>query len=304
MLCRSLEDRRAQPGETPVGGGVRAHVPDSRIRAVWRPFLSCRWASAPSSAPARSRSPPGSAISRAPACTSRRSGTPCSSARPSAPRCDEPLSTTQYTRAALAYGSLAITCATSRPNGSIPVLASIRPITLPRCTSQAARYCNAPSRSYSCSTRSSAPGPAGASRGSASVPGCWSSRPRPSRTRTRPAVRLPKFRPTGPAPRRLAEVRLPREDPLPVLPGLMASSASHLLTLFSYTSSSFPLLPPPLLLLSLSSSAFPFLCLLSQSSSFLPPPPQVLSPPARSSSTCISPRRPFAPLLDQLHRHV
>ena len=45
-----------------------------------------------------------------------------------------------------------MTCRTSRPNGSMPVLASHRPMTSPSWTSQAARYCNAPPRSYSAST--------------------------------------------------------------------------------------------------------------------------------------------------------
>ena len=45
----------------------------------------------------------------------------------------------QNTRSADAYGSAVITCSTSRANGSIPVVSSHRPITWPRCTSQAAR---------------------------------------------------------------------------------------------------------------------------------------------------------------------
>ena len=69
------------------------------------------------------------------------------------PRCDEPLSTTQNTRSAAAYSGRSMTCSTRRPNGSIPVLASQRPMTRPCWTSQAARYCNAPPRSYSASTR-------------------------------------------------------------------------------------------------------------------------------------------------------
>lgn len=55
------------------------------------------------------------------------------------PRCYEPLSTTQNTRRALAYGSCVMTCSTRRPNEAIPVVGSHRPNTLPRWTSQAAR---------------------------------------------------------------------------------------------------------------------------------------------------------------------
>src|SRR5579863_4567863 len=50
-----------------------------------------------------------------------------------------------------------MTCSTRRPKGSMPVLGSQRPKILARCTSQAARYCRAPPRSYSCSTRVSRP---------------------------------------------------------------------------------------------------------------------------------------------------
>ena len=50
----------------------------------------------------------------------------------------------QNTRSALAYGSAVITCLTSRVNGSMPVVGSHRPFTCPRCTSQAARYCQRP----------------------------------------------------------------------------------------------------------------------------------------------------------------
>ena len=55
------------------------------------------------------------------------------------PRWEDPLSTIQNTRSALEYGSMVITCATSRANGAIPVVSSHRPVTRPRCTSQAAR---------------------------------------------------------------------------------------------------------------------------------------------------------------------
>jgi len=55
--------------------------------------------------------------------------------------------------AAEQYGSCSITWATKRPNGSIPVLASQRPMTRPSWTSPAARYCKAPPRRYSASTR-------------------------------------------------------------------------------------------------------------------------------------------------------
>ena len=55
------------------------------------------------------------------------------------PRWEEPLSTIQNTRSAEAYGSVVITCSTSRANGAIPVVSSQRPITWPRWTSQAAR---------------------------------------------------------------------------------------------------------------------------------------------------------------------
>ena len=55
------------------------------------------------------------------------------------PRCEEPLSTTQNTRRALAYGSVIMTCWTRLANGAMPVVGSQRPKTLPRWTSQAAR---------------------------------------------------------------------------------------------------------------------------------------------------------------------
>src|ERR671930_1620523 len=45
----------------------------------------------------------------------------------------------------------------------MPVVGSHRPITYPRRTSHAARYCSAPPRSYSCSMRARRPG-AGAGR--------------------------------------------------------------------------------------------------------------------------------------------
>ena len=51
-----------------------------------------------------------------------------------------------------------MTCSTNRPNESIPVFSSHRPRTRPRRTSQAARYCKAPPRLYSCSTRIGRPG--------------------------------------------------------------------------------------------------------------------------------------------------
>src|SRR6266542_3525992 len=69
------------------------------------------------------------------------------------PRWEDPLSTTQNTRRAEAYGSMAMTWSTSRSNGTIPVCSSHRPNTRARWTSHAARYCRAPARSYSCSTR-------------------------------------------------------------------------------------------------------------------------------------------------------
>ena len=56
-----------------------------------------------------------------------------------APRWEDPLSTIQNTRSALAYGSLVITCSASRANGAIPVVSSHRPVTRPQWTSQAAR---------------------------------------------------------------------------------------------------------------------------------------------------------------------
>src|SRR5260221_6926144 len=54
-----------------------------------------------------------------------------------------------------------MTWATSRPNGSIPVLGSQRPKTWARCTSLAARYCSAPPRVYSNSVRGARCGAAG-----------------------------------------------------------------------------------------------------------------------------------------------
>src|SRR5215210_4765925 len=54
-----------------------------------------------------------------------------------------------------------MTWSTSRPKGALPVVASQRPITPPRRTSQAARYASAPPRSYSCSTRAGWCGPGG-----------------------------------------------------------------------------------------------------------------------------------------------
>src|SRR6266568_8322224 len=75
-----------------------------------------------------------------------------------APRCDEPLSTIQNSRSLDRYGSSASTCLTSRPNGAIPVVGSHRPLTHPRRTSQAARYCRAPPRSYSFSIEAGRPG--------------------------------------------------------------------------------------------------------------------------------------------------
>jgi hypothetical protein len=70
-----------------------------------------------------------------------------------APRWEDPLSTIQDTRLALAYGSVVITCWTRRENGAIPVVSSHRPVTRPRWTSQAARQARAPPRWYSCSMR-------------------------------------------------------------------------------------------------------------------------------------------------------
>jgi hypothetical protein len=52
---------------------------------------------------------------------------------------DDPLSTIQNSRSALAYGSLVMTCPANRENGAIPVVCSHRPVTRPRWTSQAAR---------------------------------------------------------------------------------------------------------------------------------------------------------------------
>lgn len=51
------------------------------------------------------------------------------------PRCEEPLSTTQSTRLAEAYGSAVITCSTRAANGAIPVVSSQRPNTRAWCTS-------------------------------------------------------------------------------------------------------------------------------------------------------------------------
>ena len=50
-------------------------------------------------------------------------------------RWEEPLSRIQNTRSADVYGSCSMTWATSRQNGSMPVLSSQRPNTCPRCTS-------------------------------------------------------------------------------------------------------------------------------------------------------------------------
>jgi len=58
-------------------------------------------------------------------------------------------------------GSCRITWATSRSNGAMPVLASQRPNTRARCTSQAAIYAQAPAREYSSSTRPGRPGAGG-----------------------------------------------------------------------------------------------------------------------------------------------
>ena len=55
------------------------------------------------------------------------------------PACEEPLSTIQNTVLADAYGSLVMTCSTSRPNGTIPVFCSKRSNRLAWCTSHAAR---------------------------------------------------------------------------------------------------------------------------------------------------------------------
>src|SRR5437773_9146013 len=46
-----------------------------------------------------------------------------------APRWEDPLPVIQNTRPALAYGSVVITCSTSRANGAIPVVSSHRPVT-------------------------------------------------------------------------------------------------------------------------------------------------------------------------------
>jgi hypothetical protein len=50
---------------------------------------------------------------------------------------------------------------TSRPNGSMPVVGSHRPMTYPRRTSHAARYGSAPPRSYAFSMRADRPGAGG-----------------------------------------------------------------------------------------------------------------------------------------------
>src|SRR5258706_1657996 len=97
-----------------------------------------------------------------------------------------------------------MTWATSRPNGSIPVLGSQRPKTLARCTSRAARYCTAPPRVYSNSVRGRRPGAAGteawrrtrawmeafssALSTEASSPRGWPSRTLAYRSRTPPAL--------------------------------------------------------------------------------------------------------------------
>jgi hypothetical protein len=69
------------------------------------------------------------------------------------PRCDEPFSTTKNSRSASLYGFWSSIWSTKRPKGSMPVFASQRPSTMPRRTSQAARYCNAPVLLYSGSIR-------------------------------------------------------------------------------------------------------------------------------------------------------
>src|SRR6266545_4518876 len=51
------------------------------------------------------------------------------------PRWDDPLSATQNTRRAEAYGSAVITWFTKAVNGAIPVVGSTRPISRARCTS-------------------------------------------------------------------------------------------------------------------------------------------------------------------------
>ena len=85
----------------------------------------------------------------------------CTSSNGGAPRCAEPLSTTQKTRRAAAYGARRITCATSASNDTMPFRGSQRPTSVARCTSHAARYTSAPARTYSCSTRMTVPGPGG-----------------------------------------------------------------------------------------------------------------------------------------------
>ncbi len=51
------------------------------------------------------------------------------------PRWEDPLSATQNTRRAEAYGSAVITWSTRAVNGAIPVVGSTRPISRARCTS-------------------------------------------------------------------------------------------------------------------------------------------------------------------------
>jgi len=54
-----------------------------------------------------------------------------------APAWLEPVSTTQHTRRAKAYGSAVITRLTSSPNGAIPVVGAMVPMSWARCTSYA-----------------------------------------------------------------------------------------------------------------------------------------------------------------------
>ena len=51
------------------------------------------------------------------------------------PRWEEPLSTTQNTRRAEAYGSCVMTSSTRSVNGSMPVVSELSPITWARWTS-------------------------------------------------------------------------------------------------------------------------------------------------------------------------
>jgi hypothetical protein len=64
---------------------------------------------------------------------------PSSRSTAARPRCELPLSTTQNTRLAEAYGSAVITCSTSLPKGWMPVDGSQRPNRRAWCTSQAVR---------------------------------------------------------------------------------------------------------------------------------------------------------------------